>query len=79
MQYVICPRCKFKVPLHRHLCTTCGYKLPSLEDARKASGAAQTGNGRAARAGLWQQFLGLAGAEAKHPEPKHEGTALGEV
>lgn len=33
MQYVLCPRCKFKVPANKHLCSTCGYVMPVFQSS----------------------------------------------
>lgn len=42
MQYDVCPRCKFKmIAVKKHLCLTCGYKLPrndhTIDDAAGSS------------------------------------------
>lgn len=39
MQYPVCPRCKFQMTaVKKHLCLTCGYKLPR-EDHTAAGSA----------------------------------------
>lgn len=33
MHYILCPRCQFKVPANKHICQTCGFRIPSAAPA----------------------------------------------
>ena len=76
MQYILCPRCKFKVPLTRHMCTTCGFGLAappsklSVNDQLGVSPKSQKG-------GFWQKFFGLEVPSEEQQEPAQEEPALG--
>jgi hypothetical protein len=34
MQYYLCPRCQFRVPAKKNACTTCGFDLTPLKNAK---------------------------------------------
>lgn len=61
MQYYFCPRCKFRmIGAKRHICPTCGYKLPRVEQAVDTA-TTDTGERRARRtaitAGFWSKLF----------------------
>jgi len=38
MQYYFCPRCKFRmIAVKKHICPTCGFKLPRIDHAGDSS------------------------------------------
>lgn len=78
MQYLLCPRCKFRVPANRHLCTTCGNRIP---DPPRAVNSDRLGSGgeKLQKIGFWQQFLGITSPEQERKEAGHDGAALGET
>lgn len=79
MQYLLCPRCKFRVPVNRHLCTTCGKKMPSLNPPRAVNTDALSESAKPGKSSFWQQFLGIAAPDQERPEAGHDGAALGET
>lgn len=76
MQYILCPRCKFRVPHTKHICGTCGYVIASApgtkKDAADYSAVAKPQSG-----GFWARFFGLETQQDEHKEPGHEEPALG--
>lgn len=70
MQYILCPRCKFRVPLQKHICTTCGYVVPSLTPAKAVTD--ELGS-KAQKNGFWRQVLGLTSAVE---EPANESSSV---
>jgi hypothetical protein len=70
MQYILCPRCQFKVPATKHMCQTCGYNLPSV---------AATGGGTSPERGkLSNPFAKMLGMNnsSKQQETTQEKPAL---
>ncbi len=76
MQYILCPRCSFKVPLKKHLCITCGYVLPKVSPAVNDEPAA-----KAQRSKLWQMIGNIVRetepSNRPEPVPTHEEPVLG--
>lgn len=78
MQYLLCPRCQFRVALNRHICGTCGLAMPSLKqlqgEAEIIAQASQAKKGK-----LWSSFFGLTprGSSIPNSEHGHEEPALG--
>lgn len=72
MQYILCPRCQFKVPANKHMCQTCGYALPS------ASNASTGGGSNLERGKLSNPFAKMLGLNnsAKQQETTQEKPAL---
>ena len=75
MQYILCPRCQFRVALNRHLCGTCGLEMPSLKQLQSnAKNCAHESQVKKSK--FWNTLLGLSsskpvpsGAEHGHEEP----------
>jgi hypothetical protein len=64
MQYVLCPRCRFRVPMNKHICTTCGFEVPSSRGPQNQEKAPEK---KEARTGsFWQQFFGLPSPVEEH-------------
>ncbi len=78
MQYLVCPRCHFRAPFNKHICTTCGYNFPPVANAKQTGKAPQAAAGKAQQNSWWQQFLGLNNTTEESPkEPAAEEPALG--
>jgi len=75
MQYILCPRCKFKVPLTRHMCTTCGFVL-TVPAGQRAVNDQLGANPKVQKGGFWQKFFGLEAPSDDHKEPGQEEPAL---
>jgi hypothetical protein len=69
MQYFLCPKCQFKVPANKHICQTCGYKIPS---ASEASGGA---DGADIKARTFSKLFGFNASKQK--DSQQEKPALG--
>lgn len=67
MHYLLCPRCQFKMPARKHMCSTCGYELPVEEKAPEAS------NQSTSKGSVWAKFLGYG---EKRTEQGQEKPAL---
>ena len=76
MQYVLCSKCKFRVPLNKHLCATCGTAMPSLQAIKNAVKADEAAS-KSQKFGFWQQFFGVGQPERDNKEPQTEEPALG--
>lgn len=75
MQYILCTRCKFRVPLNKHVCTTCGFTIPSLHAPKAVSDELGP---KVQKNTFWRTFLGLnEPVEEKPSEPAAEEPALG--
>ncbi len=62
MQYLLCPRCKFRVAANRHMCATCGYSMPLAANPRVSDTRRETSDtdGSGTQKGsFWRTFLGL--------------------
>lgn len=70
MQYLLCPRCQFKIPANEHICQTCGLKIPSVSEVKTSDKA---GEG-ATKARSFSKLFGFNNA-AKSKEAQSE--ALG--
>ena len=70
MQYILCPRCQFRVPANKHLCQTCGNKMPS--------GASTNGGTVSERGKLSNPFAKMLGMNntAKQQDSTQEKPAL---
>lgn len=79
MQYLLCPRCKFRVPSNRQLCSTCGNKIAAVNAPRAVNSDQLASTDVAQKQGFWHQWLGLAGTEQEHKDSGHDGPALGET
>lgn len=71
MQYVLCSKCRFRVPLNKHICATCGTKMPSLQAIKKATDADVASKSQ--KSSFWAQFFGL----APQPEKQEPAQELG--
>lgn len=76
MPYIICPRCRFRVPQNKHMCTTCGFVIPSPETTRAVTDTLGP-QPKTQRSGFWRKFLGLEQPDDDHKEPGAEEPALG--
>jgi hypothetical protein len=76
MQYVLCSQCKFRVPLNKHICATCGHTMPSLQAIKSAVKADEAAS-KSQKIGFWQQFFGLGTPQQDTKEPAKEEPALG--
>ncbi len=78
MQYLLCPRCQFKVQVTRHLCATCGYKIPSTNPPKAINSAELVSGQSLQKSSLWQ-VLGLVPHAKGAKEAGRDEPALGEV
>lgn len=69
MQYFLCPRCQFKSPANKHICQTCGYKLPSAKSSQEQSGGTDGG----AKAKAFSKLFKLDSAKGKDVQPEASG------
>lgn len=76
MHYMLCPRCKFRVALNKHMCSTCGYVVPPPSSVRAVSDELGP-MPKAQKGGFWAKFFGLEPQVDEHTEPPHEEPALG--
>lgn len=66
MQYLLCPRCQFKMPANKHICQTCGFKIPSVAPASDASKGADN------KARVFSKLFGFTNsAKSKEQQEKH--------
>jgi hypothetical protein len=75
MQYVLCSKCKFRVPLNKHICATCGNTMPSMQAIKNAV-KADVAASKSQKTGFWATFFGLA-PQQDSKEPATEEPALG--
>ena len=75
MQYILCPRCKFKIAVNRHICNTCGFDLAELR-ARAAVNDGLGSKTKAQKNGFWQKFLGIEPPPEDTKDPGKEEPAL---
>ena len=68
MQYYLCPRCQFRVPAKKNVCTTCGFDITPLKNAQPDQ---QTDKSRPT---IWSRLVG--GGKQKE-QPSQEKPALG--
>jgi hypothetical protein len=74
MQYILCSRCKFRVPLNKHVCTTCGLTIPPLHAPKAVPDELGP---KVQKNTFWRTFLGLsAPVEEKPGEPAAEEPAM---
>lgn len=80
MLYQICPRCKFRVALNKHICSTCGAAVPCKKELEEAA-LQKEQEMQAARGqkGFWKSLFSPAQARAEKSEPIHEERALGKT
>lgn len=65
MLYYLCSRCQFRVPANKHVCPTCGNKLPAPQKSSEAEKQAP-----ATKTSMWARFLGLdAGKQQEQEKP----------
>lgn len=71
MQYILCPRCQFKMPANKHICQTCGMKIPT-------TASAEGGKGKETKSltNPFARLLGLNGSN-KTKDQSQENHALG--
>ncbi len=67
MLYYLCSRCQFKIQANKHICPTCGYKVPVQKPE-------QSDEHSAPRANAWLKMLGM----GEKKEASHEKPALAE-
>ncbi len=67
MLYYLCSRCQFRIQANKHICPTCGYKVPATKPEESEAKAAP-------RASSWMRMLGL----AEKKDASHEKPALAE-
>ncbi|HEY9777871.1 MAG TPA: hypothetical protein V6C81_29185 [Planktothrix sp.] len=67
MQYYLCPRCQFRVPAKRNACTTCGFDLTPLKNAKVDQ------EEKPSRASM---LLKLIGGNKQKEQPSQEKPAL---
>jgi len=72
MQYFLCPRCQFRVPANKHICQTCGYKIPS---ASGAGGGTKNVERSGTLTNPFAKLLGFTGSD-KQKETGSEKPAL---
>ena len=56
MQYILCPRCQFRVAENKKVCTTCGFNFATLKQAQSAEESTTAPKTKTA---LWSKVLGL--------------------
>lgn len=76
MQYILCPRCKFKIQVNRHVCNTCGFDLAELR-AKAAVNDELGSKTKVQKAGFWHKFFGIQPPPEEQKDPGHEEPALG--
>ena len=68
MQYVLCPRCQFKVPVNKHLCSTCGFVMPVVHPGEQTSGRS-TVVISPNKQGFWATLFGVQEPASEDNEP----------
>lgn len=69
MLYYLCPRCQFKIQANKHVCSTCGYKMPATSASKDDDVQSNQ-----SKANVWLKMLGLNAGDKN--EPGHEKPAL---
>lgn len=59
MQYFLCPRCQFRIPGNKHICSTCGYVIPSASSTRGVTQESKDQPAKTSKTAFWSKFLGL--------------------
>ena len=72
MHYYLCPRCKFRVAINKHVCPTCGYSFPSSKSG-KDGGESET---KSAKGGFFSKLF-HSSESAEQKESAKENPALG--
>ncbi len=78
MQYVLCPRCKFKVPANKHLCSTCGYVMPVYPGGAELAGRSTVviSPTQTKPQGFWATLFGVAEQEQPKDDSQDQDSAL---
>ncbi len=74
MQYVLCPRCKFKVPVNKHLCSTCGYVMPVYQGASDTRSTVVISPEK--QQGFWATLFGVAEESKDESQDQDSNAAI---